>query len=158
MSALVFQGARHANASTAGNTASDTAQKGIAYGRNLADQAAQAIAGITPLQEFLGGGIHPENAVGTAVSTDVVRATDSVQGAFGGLKPRLGSTVGPGPAGQAAKARSTFGTSLRSLFSAAPAPATTIAPEPPPLTSGPPPITPTTNSSWWDGQLNHPGA
>lgn len=116
MTAVVYHGANFANASTAGVTRPDLTYPGIAFGRNLVDQAAQAVAGISPLEDFIGGGIHPENAVGTAVATDVTRATDSVRGAFGGLKPQPGSTVGPGPAGQAARARSTFAASLRSLF------------------------------------------
>ena len=116
MSAIVYQGARFANASTAGVTQPDLSAPGTPHGLNLGSQAAQAVAGISPLEDLFGGGIHPENAVGTAVSTDVTRATDSVRGAFGGLKPRAGSTVGPGPAGSAAQARSTYGASIRRLF------------------------------------------
>jgi hypothetical protein len=133
MSAIVFQGARHASADTAGVTQTDLSNPGLAFGIDAADAARRALAGaLSPLESWMGGGIHPEAAIAPAASTDLAYATDSVVGRFGGHVPRPGSTVAPGPAGGAAQARSTFFKSLRSLFNFG------------------------GNSAPWDGQLGHP--
>lgn len=111
MSAIGYLGANHSNASTAGLTGT---------GKPESDLAMQPPPGYLPtggLAELWGGGSHPETLahIGEASSTALERATDSVEGPLGGLKARLGSTVGPGPAGGVAQIRSTLGKAAKRL-------------------------------------------
>jgi hypothetical protein len=56
------------------------------------------------LANVLSGGSHPES-VRLPVAQPLEKATDSIEGRFGGLVPKAGSVVGPGPAGMIASAR-----------------------------------------------------
>lgn len=109
MSAIVYQGARHANASTAGVTQPDLAHAGMPAPVDTVDSAIRyAHGGLSPLDSWLGGGIHPETPLLTPPSALLVTPTDSTPGRHGGLVPRSNSTVAPGSAGSAASARSTL--------------------------------------------------
>jgi hypothetical protein len=110
MSALVYHGARYANASTAGVTAPDQSNAGMPPPVDTVEAAnLYAHGGLSPLDSWLGGGIHPETPLLTAPSHLLTIATDSLPGRHGGLVPRSNSTVAPGSAGSAASARSTLG-------------------------------------------------
>jgi hypothetical protein len=76
-------------------------------GGQVGELASQTTAGPTvndvlhPLAgvgEMFTGGVHPE-AVPDIVVTDLSRATDSLRGALGGLRPRGNGVLAPGPAG-----------------------------------------------------------
>lgn len=123
MPAVHILGANQVNADTAGKTASWS---------DIAEQGA-TVPSATPLEVIGGegfghvysGGIHPE-AVPGVVLTGLDKATDSVRGALGGLKPVYGSVLQSGPAGGAARAREVAKTTWRNIVAAAtgrPAPA-----------------------------------
>jgi hypothetical protein len=88
-----------------------------------------------PLGGLLSGGGHPEATTLVSgqtatfvppVGSALTRATDSVRGAFGGLTPRLRSTVAAGPAGGTAEIRAGVGklrSRLRRIFVGGPLPA-----------------------------------
>jgi hypothetical protein len=59
------------------------------------------------LSSILGGGFHPESATSALPleATPLERATDSVRGVLGGLRPQTNGTQAPGPAGGTAAAQ-----------------------------------------------------
>ena len=69
--------------------------------------------GVSKLESWMGGGIHPETATAPPPLTVLSNPTDSVAGRFGGLIPRPTSTVAPGPAGSSAVQRSNLFGSLK---------------------------------------------
>ena len=82
-------------------TATPTTRTGIVPRDTLTSLVHQAGGDLTSL---LAGGSHPESPVPTSVTTELSKATDSVNGRLGGMKARTGSVVQPGPAGRAAGA------------------------------------------------------
>jgi hypothetical protein len=115
MATTILLGARQINADTAGLTHLPEPEghtPGSPVGL-VPTEVAATVAHGTPSSEglgFLTGELHPEAVVADVVSGSkaVVRATDSVPGRLGGLRPRETGTVGNGPAGAAAQARSTL--------------------------------------------------
>ena len=101
--------ARRINADRAGMTATAT----NAYDESQMPAPATALEALHgavstaggALSEMLSGGIHPESPVAVPVQSGLTRATDSVAGRLGGLRPRLEGALAPGPAGYAATAR-----------------------------------------------------
>jgi hypothetical protein len=67
------------------------------------------------LSALVSGGFHPENPVPTTVPTDIEKATNSVQGRLGGMRPVQGSVVQPGPAGRVAAAAGRARTAIEKL-------------------------------------------
>ena len=120
MSAVGYLGAQKKNADVAGVTAKDYDSTSLSRetppgATGVAEAGRLAAAGLHPFEELFGGGIHPETSIGTYIGDDLEEATDSVEGHFGGLVPRLKSTVSPGPAGGAAQVRSTWAKGLKRL-------------------------------------------
>jgi hypothetical protein len=66
-------------------------------------EAFHSSALVSELDTMFSGGLHPETFLQPA-SRDLEAATTSIRGAHGGVTPRLGSPLQPGPAGAAAAA------------------------------------------------------
>lgn len=133
MAAIGYLGATQQNADTAGLTSPEPqviiGTHGVpmrveALGRAAPDEAQMAAHTATtaahglfsPLDELVSGGIHPEGlGIVNSIGTDLVRATDSVRGPLGGLIPKPGSTVAPGPGGGVAEAKSTLQKALHRI-------------------------------------------
>lgn len=97
------------NADTAGNTGGDNPD-------NSGGPAAPTYAGEATdmFENVFKGGVHPEE-VPALIDRGLERATDSVRGKLGGLKPALGAVTQPGPAGGTAAARAMFEGTFRKL-------------------------------------------
>jgi hypothetical protein len=108
MSTIVYPAARRMAADTAGYTGTPQPNPGAPSSVTPVELVSQIPTAAGDLGHMLAGGLHVENLVPVPVSTAEARATDSIRGAYGGLKARATSTVGPGPAGAAAAARSTL--------------------------------------------------
>lgn len=103
MAAVGLVSANHVNGNTAGMT-NVAVQPRVEHATAVAHQAETRIAETGgALTHLLGGGVHPEHVVAHA-STDLERASNSVETALGGLRPKAGSVLTPGPAGRAAAA------------------------------------------------------
>lgn len=86
------------NADTAGHTGDGG--EGAA-GEPAAPTPAEILHGEMNLGSVFSGGIHPEH-IPAVVFDGIEKATDSVPGRLGGLKPAVGSVLAPGPAGASA--------------------------------------------------------
>lgn len=114
MSAILYPSSQWAQAQRGANTGGTPPQAAPAPA--IVHEADLAIHGmLSPLESFMSGGIHPEMYVGIGPSTSTVVPTDSTTGILGGLTPKLGSTVAPGPAGAAASVRKTLGDAAKKL-------------------------------------------
>lgn len=111
MSALNLA-ANRLNADTAGNTGGDNPD-------NAGGPAEPtAAADVRPmLEQIFSGGFHPE-AVPALVDHGLERATDSIRGKLGGLRPGPGSVLQPGPAGSTAAAKAMAAGTFRRLVDA----------------------------------------
>jgi hypothetical protein len=116
MSAILYPSSQWAQAQRGSNTGSTPPPlpaAAIPDVTHYADMAARG--GMSDLGSFFSGGIHPEQMIATAPPTDATVPTDSQIGNLGGLTPKLGSTVSPGPAGAAASVRKTLGDAAKKL-------------------------------------------
>ncbi len=116
MSAILYPSSQWAQAQRGANTGSTPAPlpaAAIPDAVHYADMAARG--GLSDLGSFFSGGLHPEMAIAAPPVTATTVATDSTTGNLGGLVPKLGSTVAPGPAGAAASVRKTLGDAAKRI-------------------------------------------
>jgi hypothetical protein len=103
MPANLINASNRINANVAGQTrqGSDVSVAPVA---TTIGEAADNFNPANALDAMFAGGVHPET-VPSVTPTPLEKATNSVKGVLGGLKPAVGSTVAPGPAGSSAAAK-----------------------------------------------------
>lgn len=103
MSANLIPASNRMNASVAGQTRdAEAIQPTPAQVGLTATETGDNLFG--GLGDLVAGGVHPE-AVPAIVARPLDVATDSVRGTLGGLRPKFGSVIAPGPAGSASAAK-----------------------------------------------------
>jgi hypothetical protein len=102
MAGAVINLSNRIKANTAGQTRKGT-DVGEAPVATTAGEAGTTVFG-GALDSLVAGGTHPEAVPGVA-PTPLEKATNSVKGVLGGLKPSPGSVVTPGPSGATAAAK-----------------------------------------------------
>ena len=103
MPANLINTSNRINANIAGQTRQGT-DVSVAPVATTVGEAADNFNPANALDALFAGGVHPET-VPTVTPTPLEKATNSVKGVLGGLKPAIGSTVQPGPAGSTAAAK-----------------------------------------------------
>ncbi len=104
MPAIHIPAAQQVQANKAGQTYAGQNTKTAAPVAPRESLTALIHQGSGDLHSMLAGGVHPENPIPIGITTELTKASDSVRGRLGGVKPAPGTVQQPGPAGRAAGA------------------------------------------------------